>query len=427
MTAPGAVSIRTVKVAAMPRRVARRPPTVWLAACEVSGDRTAAHLGRALRDAWPGIRLLGFGGEAMARAGIEVRLHTTEFGFTGLVDGLRVLPDMTRLFRRAQRMLLDERPDLVVLIDSECITSPFAVWLRRHGIPTTFFFPPQVWLWGRWRMPLVRPLARRFVSAFAAEAALYRASGADAVFVGHPLRDLVRVDDDPAAALRAVDLDPGRPLVVLMPGSRRAEIRALLAPMLGAARALQQREPRLQFAVPLAEERLRGEIEAGVRASGIDTIAVYPHDSYAILSQARAVVQCAGTATLEAALLGIPAVIVYRARQLEFLLGRYLLVHARFLGMVNILLDDCVQPELVQRDVNPARLAAETWSLLTDETRRTAIQRRLAELPERLGPCGAFARASEALLSLLPEYEAQPHASPAVPLAPPSAVVAAQG
>lgn len=391
----------------MPRRGARRPPTVWLGACEVSGDRTAAHLGAALRRAWPGIRLVGFGGEAMARAGIDVRIHTTEFGFTGLVDGLRVVPDIARLFRRAQHLLREERPDLVVLIDSECITSPFAVWLRRHGVPAAFFFPPQVWLWGRWRMPVVRPLAKRFVSAFAAEAALYQAAGADAVFVGHPLRDLVRVDADPVAALRAAGLDPARPLVVLMPGSRRAEIRALLAPMLAAARVLQQRDPRLQFAVPLAEERLRAEIEAGVRTSGLGAIAVYPHDSYAILSRARAVIQCAGTATLEAALLGIPAVIVYRARRLEYLLGRYALVHARFLGMVNILLDQSVQPELLQREVNPTRIAAETWSLLTDEARRGAIQRHLADLPERLGPPGAFAQASEALLSLLPGYEAQ--------------------
>ena len=133
-------------------------------------------------------------------------------------------------------------------------------------------------------------------------------------------------------------------------------------------------------------------------------MAVYPHDSYAILSRARAVLQCSGTATLEAGLLGVPAVIVYRARQLEYLLGRYLLVNVRFLGMVNILLDEAVQPELMQGAVTAERLAGEAWSLLTDEARRRAIQRRLAELPDRLGPPGAFARASEALLSLLPGY-----------------------
>lgn len=396
MTAPA--------VAIPPRLDGAHPPTVWLGTCEVSGDRHAAHLARVLREQWPGIRLFGIGGRAMQAAGVDVRLHTTELGFTGLADGARIAGEVARGFRRAQRLVLADRPDLFVLIDSEFVTTPFALWLRRHRVPAAFFFPPQVWLWGRWRMPAVRPLARRFVSAFADEAALYRASGADTVFAGHPLRDLVRVDEDPAAALRAAGLDPERPVVALMPGSRRAEVASLLGPMLGAARLLQQREPRLQFAVPLAEEHLRPAIAAGVGASGVRDIAVYPHESYAILSRARAVLQCSGTATLEAGLLGVPAVIVYRARPVEYVLGRYLLVNVRYLGMVNILLDDAVQPELMQGAVTAERLADEAWSLLTDEPRRRAIARRLAELPDRLGPPGAFARASEALLSLLPGY-----------------------
>src|SRR5262249_24397882 len=152
-------------------------------------------------------------------------------------------------------------------------------------------------------------------------------------------------------------------------------------PMLAAARLLQQRDPQLQFAVPLAAEALRADVETGVATCGVRDIAVYPHESYAILSRARVVLQCSGTATLEAALLGLPAVIVYRCRPIEYLIGRYLLVDAPYLGMANILLGERVQPELMQGDVSPDRLAAEAWSLLTDEARRRAIQRRLAELP----------------------------------------------
>ena len=382
---------------------AQSPPrTICLVACEVSGDRNAAHLARAIRRSAPATRLIGIGGSEMESAGVDVRVRTTDFAFVGVADGLRIVPALLRLFRRCQRIIVDERPDLVVLIDSEFVTTPFAVWLRRRRVPTTFFFPPQVWLWGRWRLPAIRPLAQRFISAFAAEAEIYRASGADTVFVGHPLRDLVALDQDPAAALRAVGLDPARPVVALMPGSRRAEIRALLPPMLAAARLLQQRDPQLQFALPLAAETLRTDVEAGVRASGVDSIAVYPHESYAILSCARVVLQCSGTATLEAALLGLPAVVVYRCRQLEYLIARYVLVDAPFLGMVNILLDERVQPELIQGDVNGPRLAEEVWSLLTDESRRRAIQRRLAALPAILGTPGAFARATEAVLDLLP-------------------------
>src|SRR4030095_99814 len=120
-----------------------------------------------------------------------------------------------------------------------------------------------------------------------------------------------------------------------------------LPAMLGAAERLQQRDPRLQFALPLATEALRADVEAGVRASNVRGLAVYPHESYAILSRAGVVLQCSGTATLEAALLGLPAVIVYRCRPLEYLLGRYVLVDAPFLGMVNILLGERVPPEAI--------------------------------------------------------------------------------
>lgn len=381
------------------------PRTVCLAACEVSGDRNAAHLARAIRRVEPGVRLIGIGGPAMQAAGVDVRVHTTDLAFIGVAEGLRIVSELMRLFRSCQELIRSERPDLVVLIDSEFVTTPFAVWLRRLRVPAAFFFPPQVWLWGRWRMPAIRPLARRFISAFAAEAALYRDAGADTVFVGHPLRDLVSVNEDVPTALRAAELDPARPLIALMPGSRRAEITTLLPEMLGAARLLQQRDPSLQFAIPLAAEALRADVERGVRASGLSDIAIYPHESYAILSRARVVLQCSGTATLEAALLGIPAVVVYRCRQLEYLLGRYLLVDAPFLGMVNILLGERVQPELIQADVNAARMAEEAWSLLTDESRRHTIQRRLATLPSILGTPGAFARATDALLDLLPARE----------------------
>ena len=124
-----------------------------------------------------------------------------------------------------------------------------------------FFFPPQVWLWGRWRLPLVVPLAARVLSAFREEAEIYRAAGANSLWVGHPLSDAVRVNEDPAAALRKIGLAPDRPLVVLMPGSRIQEIRDLCEPILGAARLLQNRDPALQFAIPLASEDLRPPLE----------------------------------------------------------------------------------------------------------------------------------------------------------------------
>jgi lipid-A-disaccharide synthase len=224
----------------------------------------------------------------------------------------------------------------------------------------------------------------------------------DTVWIGHPLVDVVRVQEDPALALRELGLDPARPLVVLMPGSRRREIKALMAPILGAARLLQQRDPALQFALPLASETFRLEVEEAVRQSGVRGIAIYRPQSYTVLSRAQVVLQCSGTATLEAALLGIPAVIVYRCIPIEYLVGRYILIEAEFIGMPNILLGEMVQPEFFHKNVDAEHLADEAWSLLTDHQRRQNIQARLAELSGLLGSPGVFQRAAQAVVDLLP-------------------------
>jgi lipid-A-disaccharide synthase len=384
-------------------------PTVCLLAADVSGDRLAANLAGALRDRVPDIRLLGAGGPAMAAAGITVSVQLTQLSFTGVLDALHMSRALYRSFRAVQRMVLHARPDLVVLVDAEVVSLPFATWLRRRGIPAAFYFPPQTWLWGRWRMPFVVPLVRRVLSAFRDEAELYRRAGADTVWTGHPLADVVHVRDEPRAALTAIGLDPERPLVALMPGSRHSEIQRLGAPILGAARQLQARDPRLQFALPLASESLRGDVESVLRRHPLPHLVIYRPESYAVLSQARAVIQSSGTATLETALLGIPSVITYRLRPIEYAFARAFM-HVDYIGMVNILLGEMVQPELFQQHVDADHLAAAAWPLLSDEVRRRAIVRRLGDLRAILGAPGAIDRAADALLDLLPE--ATPGPSP---------------
>jgi lipid-A-disaccharide synthase len=378
--------------------------TIWLGACDVSADQNAARLANAIRQQAPDVRLLGAGGVAMRKAGVEVGVWTTHLSFTGVLGAGRILRELVSLFRQVQRQVSAVRPDLVVLVDGEIASFPLAAWLRRKGIPVLFYFPPQVWLWGRWRLPLTVPLIRRVLSAFPDEAELYRRAGADTVWTGHPLRDSVRVGEDPIAALRAAGLDPGRPLVGLMPGSRRNEIETLCPPFLAAARLLQRRRPELQFALPLASETLRKEIERHVRQSGLHDVVLYHPSSYAILSRAGVVLQCSGTATLETALLGVPSVIAYRCIPLEYFFAR-LIMRVRFIGMPNILLGEAVQPEFFHRNVDAEHLADEAWSLLTDRVRRERIRSQLATLPDLLGPPGALRRAAAAVVDLLPAAE----------------------
>jgi len=376
--------------------------TICLVAGDVSGDQNAGRLAAAIRQLTPDVRLVGVGGAGMREAGVEVLVETTDLSFVGVLNALPLIRQLVLRYRKAQRLIAQARPDVAVLVDSEAISLPAALWLRRKGVPVVFFFPPQVWFWGRWRLRTIAPLARRVLSAFRREADLYAAAGVDTRWVGHPLRDLVQVTENPEAALRAVGLDPARPLVVLMPGSRLREIRGLTTPFLGAARLLRERDPNLQFAIPLASESFRGDVETLVQESGLPGVVIYRPKSYAVLSQAQVTLQCSGTATLEAALLGIPSVIVYRLHPVEYFVGRHLLINVDFIGMPNILLGGMVQPEFFNTHVDAEHLAAEAWSLLTDRHRRSLIQSRLATISELLGPPGAFRRAASGVVDLLP-------------------------
>jgi lipid-A-disaccharide synthase len=375
--------------------------TICIVAADVSGDQNGARLAIALRKLAPGIRLVGAGGMAMKKAGVEIAVDSNAVSMVGPPDSLQSIKSLGRVWRGICDLVEQESPDVAVLIDNETFNLLLARRLRKRKIPVVFFFPPQVWFWGRWRLKWIVPLSTRVLCAFREEADLYRMAGADTVWTGHPLRDVVNVSDDSAAAVRKIGLDPERPLVALMPGSRRQELTAHCALMLSAAKILQEREPQLQFAIPLASESLHVQIEQALRRSGVRNAATYTPESYAVLSRARVVLQCAGTATIEAGLLRIPSVIIYQCPRLYHVVARTLM-RVKFIGMVNILLDEMVQPEYFQAHIDPRRLAGEVWSLLTDDVRRSSLQERLAALPDLLGPTGVLETAAGSILDLLP-------------------------
>lgn len=381
-------------------------PTVCLVAWDVSADQNAARLATAIRARAPHVRLFGIGGQHQAAAGVELMLRTTHLSFTGVLGALTELPTMLGAYRRAVKLVEALRPDLVVLVDAEVAGCPFAVSLRRRRIPAVFFFPPPVWFWGAWRAPFIGRLAKRVVSVFRPETAIYERAGIDTVWIGHPLRDVVRRSGRREPALQAIGLDPSRRLVVLMPGSRRNEIARLLEPFLGAARLLQLRDLQLQFALPIASEGLRPEIEARVRDHGLRSLTLYVPSSYDVLGAADMVLHSSGTATLETALLGIPSVVAYRLIPVEYLVARWFM-QVPFFSLPNILLGEMVQPEFFQREVDAPHLAAAAWSILSDEARRAAMCAKLARLPELLGPTGVLDRAADAVLDLLPDSSPQ--------------------
>jgi len=359
-----------------------------MAAGEVSGDRQGAHLARAILTLDPNTILYGTGGEQMQAAGVDVRVLTVRYG-----------------------CVRSERPDLAVLIDNEGFNSVLAGFLRRQGIPFISYFPPQVWLWKRWGPRSIGESAAVIIAAFPAEAEVYRRQGARVAWFGHPLLDVVRPEPDAPAIFRSLGLDPAARTVCLMPGSRAQEIAHLARPMLRAARLLEERHPDLQLILPLAAAHLLESIQAALRDTAMEShVTVVTSHHYACLSRSSLALTASGTATLEIALLGVPMVVAYRVAPLTAFLGRRLL-KVPFIAMPNILLDEAVVPEFLQREVTAERFASEALDILENPERAAEMRRKLAGVRSRLGQPGAVEKAAALVLKEAAPQKGSPSAT----------------
>ena len=359
--------------------------SIFLAAGEISGDLQAAHLATAIRRRDPSVRLYGCGGHRMQAAGVDIRSNTAELGYVGLVEGLRFRRPMRRAREDLRRLLLSDRPDLVVLVDGERFNGFLIDFLHREGIPFVMYFVPQVWFWGRWRIGRIARRARRVIPVSRAEQSLFRREGARVSWHGHPLLDIVRPDADGDGVLRRQGLDPAAPILALMPGSRWQEIERHGPTLLAAARTLATRDTALQFIMPLAAPHLRPALERQIDDAGLTgRVRLLSDHAYTSVSRCRLALVSSGTATLETALLGVPMVVFYRLHPVTYAVAR-ILVTTRFIAMPNILLDDAVVPELIQGEFTASRLVAEATQILDDPERAASIRRRLAAIPALLG------------------------------------------
>ncbi len=378
----------------------RGGPRILISAGEASGDRLGAGLARRLLERRPELELVGMGGPLMERAGVRLIQSSSELSVVGLWEVVAHLPAIRRAMATLTSALERFRPELVVPVDYPDFNLRLAARARRRAIDVVYFVSPQVWAWRRGRVRRIRRLVRRMLVLFPFEAAFYRRAGVPVTFVGHPV---VEPEADPRslAELRAAaGLDPQREVVALVPGSRRSEVGRLLPPMLEAARRVLRRAPGTQFLVPLAPGLDPLPLRAAIARAGLEAVRLHPGDFPAILAVCRAGAVASGTASLEAAVAGLPMVVVYRMHPLSYALGR-VLVRVEHIGLPNLVAGRRVVPELVQRECTPERIAAELLRYLEQPAERASVVRALAEIPARLGGPGAFERAADAVLAEL--------------------------
>jgi lipid-A-disaccharide synthase len=373
-------------------------PRVLVVAGEASGDNLAAGLIRAVRKRRPGVSFAGVAGPRMAEAGCERLYDSHRLSVVGLTEVLRHFMDIRRVFKGLLARLRADPPDLLICVDLPDFNLRLARHARKLGIPVVYYVSPQVWAWRRGRLKTIGRRVDHMLVIYPFEEPFYREAGIRATFVGHPMVERIPQDPDPTSARRELGLSPDRPVAALLPGSRRAEV-ARLAPVLaGAAQRLGQRYPHLQFVVPVAGEAVAGELEPYLDAGGPEVVRAT--DSVKAVAAADVAAVASGTATLETAVVGTPEVILYKVSPLTYFLARRL-VKVPFIGIVNLVAEREVAPELVQSDATPDRVAALLGGWLADEETRQQVRQGLAGVRERLGE-DCSARAAEVVLDYLP-------------------------
>ncbi len=364
---------------------------------EPSGDLYAGALAVEIRRRQPDAAIFGLGGQRLMAGGAELVADYRGLSVTGLVEALRVVPRSLSVLRQLIHVARTEKPQALVVIDFPDFNFRLASAVKKLGIPVIYYISPQLWAWRKSRMRVMKRLADRVLVIFPFEEKLYRDADVPVQFVGHPLVDLARAQEPRDSFIRELQLDPARPIVALLPGSRPNEVERLLTIIRDSVAQISARLPGAQFVIaraPGLDDRLFSE----VTWNGSRPVEVLARTDD-VLAISDVAITASGTATVQAALHGRPMVVVYRLSSLSYRLGRRF-VHVDDVAMVNLIAGRRIVPELIQDDCTPERIAAETLSLLTDRQRHEQMARALGDVRAKLGAPGASGRAAEAVLEI---------------------------
>lgn len=375
------------------------PRKITIIAGEASGDIYGADLVREALLLDPSIRFFGIGGDRMRESGVETLVDSADMAVVGLVEVLKHFDVIASAFQKLKKILLNDRPDLLILIDYPGFNLRLAKVAKNNGVKVLYYISPQIWAWRQGRIRKIARLVDHMAVILPFEAPFYEKAGVPVSFVGHPMRDLVKVAMSREEAASSFGLDPARKIVGLFPGSRRNEIDRLLPVIVESASLLKNRFPEIQFIVPLASTLAEGDLSPRFKDAGIK-VTITRERIHDMIRACDAVISVSGTVTLEIALVGTPMVIIYKLSPLTYQLAKRL-VKVDNIGLCNIVAGEAVVKELIQDAANPETIEEEVRKILTDGAYAGRIREKLAAVRTRLGEGGASSNVARLTLELM--------------------------
>ena len=368
-----------------------------MSAGEASGDIHGASLAREIKKFSPSIEIFGMGGDEMQAAGVRLVRHYKDYNVMGVLEVLKNLRKILKLLDDLTNIVRTEKPDLLVLIDYPDFNWRLAKRVKEFGTKILSYIPPSAWAWRKSRAADCAKIADEFIAIFPFELPPYEKAGAKISFLGNPLVDAVKPSMTFENAQKFFNVKPYEHVILLMPGSRRQEIKLLLPEMLKAAEVLSASRP-AKFFLPVADNVDESEIKRQVNAAKVE-VTFTKKFRYDLMRIADAAMATSGTVVLEAALLNLPCVVLYKMARLNYFIGK-LLVDIENFSLPNILAGKKIQPELLQDEVTTERICAEILKLYRGESHREKIIEDLQAACAKLGGSGAVERVAKKILEV---------------------------
>ncbi len=349
---------------------------------EESGDMHAANVIKAAQKLNPKLSFFGLGSKQMEQAGVEIINDLTHLSSIGFIKPLKNIFFFFKLLKKLKKLMKERQPKAVFLVDYSGFNLRVAKIADKLEIPIVNYFPPSAWVWGKWRAKKMASYGAKIPAVLPMEAEIYRQAGAEVKYVGHPIVELAKAETTAEKFKAEYNLD-AKHLIALLPGSREGEIDKLLAPMIKAAEVIQKRESeKIDFLLPVAESIALAELEREVNKSTV-AIKLIKGQAKEAMNAADLAITASGTATLEAACLSTPMVVVYKTGRINYLLAKFL-VRISNVALPNIIAGEEIVPELLQDAVNCHNIAREVLTIINSDSTRAKMKEDLADVKAEL-------------------------------------------